>query len=175
MLKISKWAHSTRLQAWLFRLVVNHHRFDSLQNQWCSLFYYLWFRSIFLCFSSYLSLFVQFLVKPKPTTSTKEDKIMAMKSVRLTVKSTFVSVKFPVSDSSIDCGLPMKYPEKLHWQNTTIDLPHLSVTVNSLNMANPFVIRHEEWIRLRQNDLACLETGSEKEVLHRTICLVILS
>nr|VDD25307.1 unnamed protein product [Brassica oleracea] len=33
---------------------------------------------------------------------------MAMKSVRLTVKSTFVSVKFPVSDSSIDCGLPMK-------------------------------------------------------------------
>ncbi|CAF2100746.1 unnamed protein product [Brassica napus] len=33
---------------------------------------------------------------------------MAMKSVRLTMKSNFVSVKFPVSDSSIDCGLPMK-------------------------------------------------------------------
>ncbi|CAF1860120.1 unnamed protein product [Brassica napus] len=33
---------------------------------------------------------------------------MAMKSVRLTVKSTFVSVKFPISDSSIDRGRPMK-------------------------------------------------------------------
>ncbi|KAF2562570.1 hypothetical protein F2Q70_00017927 [Brassica cretica] len=57
---------------------------------------------------------LQFLVKPKPTTSTKEDKVMAIKSVRLTVKSTFVCVKFPVSDSSIDRGLPVKYPEKLH-------------------------------------------------------------